>query len=257
MKGIIVQMKIMTFNIQHGAIYADPERKIDLAGAAALINKYAPDIVSVNEVRGIRSKLPSDLTPEGYSDQTSTLSSLTGMRGIFAPAIMTYGRGIYGNAMLSGLDVASSETVSVPSVPMEMRYYNIHRYEDRCVLHAVVKPQDKEPLHILICHMGLNPDERALAVGTICRISEKFGNKRTVIMGDFNMTPENELLAPLRDRFIDVSRATGTEKPTFPSDKPIRKIDYIFVSDDIKIISSDVLTESVSDHRAILAEIEV
>lgn len=254
---MINQMKVMTFNIQHGAIYADPDRRIDLSGAASLIKKYDPDVVSLNEVRGLEPNLPGDLVPEGYSDQTGTLSSLTGMRGIFAPAILTRGSGIYGNAMLTKLEVLSDEIISVPSVPSDMRYYNIYRYEDRCVLHVTVNPGGKEPVHILVCHMGLNPDERALAVGTICRIAEKAGNKRIVIMGDFNMKPENEILSPLNDRFCDVSKLTGTEKPTFPSDKPERKIDYIFVSKDIKVISSDVIDESVSDHRAIIAEIEI
>jgi endonuclease/exonuclease/phosphatase family metal-dependent hydrolase len=44
---------------------------------------------------------------------------------------------------------------------------------------------------------------------------------------------------------------------TFPSDAPKIKLDYVFVSKDIKVKSVAVPTDIVSDHFPFVAEIEV
>ena len=48
----------------------------------------------------------------------------------------------------------------------------------------------------------------------------------------------------------------NADAKTFPSDKPVEKIDYIFVSRDIKVLSAYVPEIIASDHRPLVAEIE-
>jgi endonuclease/exonuclease/phosphatase family metal-dependent hydrolase len=43
---------------------------------------------------------------------------------------------------------------------------------------------------------------------------------------------------------------------SFPSDKPDRKIDYIFVSPDIRVTYAEVPPIVASDHRPHIADIE-
>jgi endonuclease/exonuclease/phosphatase family metal-dependent hydrolase len=44
---------------------------------------------------------------------------------------------------------------------------------------------------------------------------------------------------------------------SYPSDEPRVKIDYIFVSPDIEVISADIPSIEVSDHRPHIAEIVI
>ena len=74
-------------------------------------------------------------------------------------------------------------------------------------------------------------------------------------MGDFNMTPDNPILDPIRERMVDVSKYFDTSKLSFPSDNPIIKIDYIFVSADIEVINADIPAVVASDHRPHTADV--
>jgi endonuclease/exonuclease/phosphatase family metal-dependent hydrolase len=74
-------------------------------------------------------------------------------------------------------------------------------------------------------------------------------------MGDFNVTPDNHVLDPIRERMNDASRLFDCEKLSFPSDKPSCKIDYIFASPDIEIVSADIPAIVASDHRPHTAQI--
>ncbi|MBQ4327924.1 MAG: endonuclease/exonuclease/phosphatase family protein [Clostridia bacterium] len=244
-------MKIMQFNIQHGAEFYHPEKRINLPLVASVIKRFDPDIVSLNEVRGIANSGPADPT---YTNQTEQLSLLTGMTGYFAPAINIKGKGLYGNALLTKFPILRSVDIPVPS-PRD-RYYNIHRYEDRCLLKAELDVNGKT-VTVLSCHMGLNDDERVSAVVTICSELEKILTP-VILMGDFNMPPDNTILDPIRARLRDVSAGFACEKcHTFPTDKPRTKIDYIFVSKDFEIINADIPGISSSDHLPHTGEIRL
>lgn len=78
-----------------------------------------------------------------------------------------------------------------------------------------------------------------------------------MLMGDFNLTPEDETIAPIRKVMKDTAENFNEAKLSFPSDKPDRKIDYIFVSPDIKVTSADIPPIVASDHRPHLATIEL
>jgi len=68
-------------------------------------------------------------------------------------------------------------------------------------------------------------------------------------MGDFNVTPSNSVLAPIRSVMYDTAEKFDTDKLSFPSDAPDRKTDYIFVSRDIEVQDADIPSIIASDHR--------
>ena len=74
-------------------------------------------------------------------------------------------------------------------------------------------------------------------------------------MGDFNVTPENPVLAPIREKMKDAASLFGTQMLSFPSDNPNCKIDYIFVTPDVELVSADIPAIVASDHRPHTAEI--
>ena len=75
-------------------------------------------------------------------------------------------------------------------------------------------------------------------------------------MGDFNVEPDDAVIAPIREKMKDTASFFDMPKLSFPSDKPEIKIDYIFVSPDIEIVSADIPEIVASDHRPHIAEIK-
>ncbi len=233
-------MKIMSFNTQHCLNYL--EQKIDFEIMADTIKKCNPDIIGLNEIRGECAQAAD------YADQTAILSRLTGIQNYyFAEAIKFGGIKPYGNAMLSKLPVISAETIIIPD-PNPKKYDGY--YETRCVLKAKLEGD----ITVLITHMGLNPDEQENAVQTII---ENIAPQKCILMGDFNMQPDNPLLIPIRKRMVDTAKYFTEPKLSFPSDKPEIKIDYIFVSPDVEVIEADIPAIVAADHRPHTAKISL
>lgn len=227
----------MTFNTQHCAVH--PTGRIDIALFAKYISKADADIVGLNEIRG-------EGPAADYTAQTEQLREGSGMPyGYFAPALLLRD-GPYGNAMLSKLPIVSIENIPIPDP--EPKGYNGY-YETRCLIKARLECG----LTVLISHFGLNPDEQESAVRTVV---ENLEEEKCLLMGDFNVTPENPVLDPIRARMRDTAELSKTPLLTFPSDAPKIKIDYIFVSPDIRVRSVEVPKDVVSDHLTYIADIE-
>ena len=118
---------------------------------------------------------------------------------------------------------------------------------------AILKVVLENGLTVLVTHFGLCPDEQENAVKTVL---ENIKDEKCILMGDFNVAPDNPLLKPIYERMKDTSVLFNEEKLSWPSDKPRMKIDYIFVSPDIEIVDADIPELVASDHRPHLAEIK-
>lgn len=129
-----MKLRMMTYNIQHGLDYNCrlPGRHpglghdIDLTQIAAVIRMQGPDIVALNEVRGLGPAWE-------YTAQAETIAGMLGWHCYFAPAIWFDGTSPYGNAILSRYPLLSAERILIPDpeVKDEDAYY-----ETRCVLRA-------------------------------------------------------------------------------------------------------------------------
>ena len=231
-------MKIMTFNTQHCLNFL--KRNIDFEVMADAIKKCGADVVALNEMRG------EGADPD-YGAQTEILSRLTGLEHFyFAKAIDVEGCGPYGNAILSRCPIESAEIVKIPDPQVKT---GTRLYETRCLLKARLSSGET----VLVTHFGLNPDEQKSAVDTVLKNLE---DGRCILMGDFNATPDNPVLDPIRERMTDAASLFGEPLMSFPSDTPNRKIDYIFVSKDVELVSADIPNIVASDHRPHTAEIK-
>lgn len=232
-------MRIMTFNIQHALDYL--RGVIDTDRFARAIAALGADVCGLNEVRGA-----GDL--DGYTDQTNAIADALDCERYFAEAIRVDGRGPYGNALLSRYPIVEAETVLIPDPE---RREGGH-YETRCVLRAVLDTEEGK-VCVLVCHMGLEPEERESAVATLCRLIDQTVLP-LVLMGDFNTQPDAAVLAPLRTRLQDTDALASTPgAPTYASFDPQMKIDYIFYRG-LHCRSVQTVCEVVSDHFPILAE---
>lgn len=230
-------MKIMSFNTQHCLNYLT--KRIDFAVMAEAILTCDADVVGLKEMRGLGTDIE-------YTAQVEKLAELTDMPYYyFAKAIDVKGKGPYGNGILSKKPILRAETVMIPDPIREKG----GRYETRCVLKAELEGG----VTVLVTHMGLHPDERKNAVAAVL---EHITENKCVLMGDFNMEPNDELLSPIYNAMQDTAVAFDSAKLSFPSDAPKVKIDYIFVSRDAKVVSSDIPAIVASDHRPHTASVK-
>ena len=236
-------LKVMTFNIQHALDYQ--EQVIDFDLFVNAIKKYGADICGLNEVRGAGPV-------EDYTDQTTAIADGLGFNGYFGEAIKVQGTSPYGNAVVSNIPFKSTETIAIPDPKTKRGKYS---FESRCVIKVTLNFEGKD-ICLLICHMGLNPSEQKNAVKTICDLLDEI-NTPVILMGDFNTTPKDINLKPLRERLKDTDEFNSVKNMgTYPSDKPKKKIDYIFYRD-LKCIKTETIEEIYSDHLPIIAEFEI
>ena len=236
-------LKVMTFNIQHALDYLKQIIDFDLFINA--IKKYSADVCGLNEVRG-------DGPLEDYTDQTNAIANGLGFKSYFGEAIKVQGTSPYGNAIVSRYPLKSAETFAIPDPIIKKGKYG---FESRCIIKAVVDVEGKE-ICFLVCHMGLNKSEQKSAVKTICALLEEI-NIPVILMGDFNTTPESEVLKPIRKVMNDTDEFNSIKNMgTYPSDKPDKKIDYIFYRD-LKCLKTETIEEIFSDHLPIIADFDI
>ena len=235
-----MNIKVMSFNTQHCLHYIS--REIDYDAFVEEIKKHDADIIGLNEMR--------DEGPAAdFEAQTKILAEKLGYYYYFAKAIDVNGVNPYGNGILSRFPIIYAETIMIPDP--EVRAYKGY-YETRCLLKAKVDVCGG--LNVCVTHFGLNPDEQENAVRTILA---NLSSEKCVLMGDFNVTPEANVLVPLHEQMFDTAKMFTEELMSWPVDEPTMKIDYIFTSQDIKVLSADIPADVVSDHRPYVAKIEI
>ena len=236
-------MKIMSYNTQHCLVHVDEfgkaknykDKKINHEAFIKVLKDCTADFVGLQEIRDISKNSDN----EQYFPQAKILAEGAGYEYyFFAEATKIRGINPYGNAILSKIPIVKVENISIPD-PINKKY-NGH-YETRCLCKAKLE----NGYTILVTHIGLNPDEQENAVKTILENLED----KCIIMGDFNMLPDNTILTPLLDRLFDTSNLVKGNKLTFPSECPDRKIDYILTTKDVEVESAEIPDIIVSDHR--------
>lgn len=236
-----MKIKFMSYNTQHCLNFIT--REIDFDIIADTIKKCEADIIGLQEIR-------DEGQDADYQSQAKIIAEKLGYHYYyFAEAIRFEGVNPYGNAIISRYPIISAETIMIPDP--EIKKYDGY-YETRCLLKATIDVRNG--LNVLVSHFGLNPDEQENAVETVVSNIPK---EHCVLMGDFNMAPDNQILNPIMQGLQDTAKFFSTNKLSFPSDTPKVKIDYIFVSKDLKVEYADIPEIISSDHRPHVATIEL
>ena len=244
-------MKVMSYNTQHCLVHVDEngkgkaykDKKIDYSAFIEAIKSVDADFVGLQEICDQTEK--SDHFQ--YYPQTKTLAEGAGYKYYyFAEAIRFKGINPYGNAFLSKIPVVKAETIAIPDP--EVQKYDGY-YETRCICKVLLE----NGYTIIVAHFGLNPDEQENAVKTVL---DNLADEKCIVMGDFNMKPDNPILKPLFDKLFDTSTLATGNTLTFSSDAPYMKIDYVLTTKDVKVKSAAILDLVVSDHLPHVAEVE-
>jgi endonuclease/exonuclease/phosphatase family metal-dependent hydrolase len=100
-------------------------------------------------------------------------------------------------------------------------------------------------------HLGLDFGERARHAREL--LDALAQHRRVLLCGDFNERPSGTVLRILSERFED---SCSSASATYPSAAPTARIDYILVTPPTLVISCEVIPTELSDHLAVLAEID-
>ncbi len=235
-----MKLKLMTFNTQHCLNYIT--QVIDFDSFADVIRNSGADIIGLNEMRD------QGEDPE-YTAQVKELADRLGFHYYFAKAIEFPGGNPYGNGLLSRYPILSTEIFSIPA-PDKQIYSGY--YETRCLLKAEIDIPGG--LTVMAVHFGLNPDEQLQAVETVV---DNLESERCILMGDFNLEPADRIMGAIQDRLYDTAELFSRPLLSWPSDVPTQKLDYIFTTRDIRVLSADIPAMVVSDHRPHVALIDI
>jgi endonuclease/exonuclease/phosphatase family metal-dependent hydrolase len=234
-----VPIRVLTYNIHHGR---GTDGRVDLERIARVIRASEADLVALQEVdrRTTRS--------DGV-DQADRLATLTGLNAAFGKAI-DFGGGEYGVAVLSRFEIVASRTHALPSSADR---------EQRVALDVRVRLASREELTFVSTHFDHTRDATD-RVAQANSINELFATRKpgpVIVAGDLNATPLTAEMKLLGGAWL--LAAGESPAPTFPAEKPTRKIDYVLLrrADAWKVNRTRVMKEPVaSDHAPLLVELQ-
>jgi endonuclease/exonuclease/phosphatase family metal-dependent hydrolase len=233
-------IRVMTFNIHVGV---GMDKKLDLQRIADVINRERPDLVGLQEVdRGV--------TRTEGKDEIAELAKLTRMDFSFAPNLDFQG-GHYGVAILSRFLIQKAD---------HQKYQNKRETERRGMLRVEVEVEGRK-VNFVTTHLDYQfEDGRSFEAEQLLHLLEDVDGP-VVVVGDFNDEPQGSAYKLMLTRFDDawIRSKAKSEGLSYPADKPVKRIDYIFArtSDGIKMKRSWVVSTLASDHLPVMAELEI
>ncbi|MBO6053616.1 MAG: endonuclease/exonuclease/phosphatase family protein [Clostridia bacterium] len=240
-----MDIKVMTYNIQHGHVHLSNPGRIDLTVMADVIRDEGADIIGLNEVRG-RGVHPD------YTAQTEFMAGYLGYHGWFGRSFYVGGWNPYGNAVLSRWPIVEAKVYKIPD-PASLA--DAPRFEPRSILRAVIDLPDGGRFAVYASHFGLSPVEAEHAASLAATLTAE-ETLPFALMGDFNVTPDNPVLAPLDASLREThSLLTSRVELSHPSHAPVDLIYYIYTSKSVTVKDVHVLPIVASDHCPVVAEI--
>src|SRR5215207_4640885 len=229
-------VRVMSYTLHFGF---DVRGWSDLEGIARAIEASGAEVVGLQEVsRG--------WYVNGSTDMLAWLQRRLRMpHARFAGA----SDAIWGNAVLSRYPITGTVVVRLPreGVPLA-----------RNALAVKLDLGDGRRLRVVVTHLHHveGPDGARVRLAQLPRLLEAVaGREATVLMGDLNAEPGSAEIARLRAAGLtDAFTAAGgrpADERTWPSDRPDRRIDYIWLSADLEATDFAATSSTASDHRGI------
>lgn len=233
--------RVMTYNV-HSCVGTDG--KLEPERVARVIARSSPDLVAVQE-------LDVGLSRSGGLNQPAWLAEQLGMFVHFSAA-RPWDEGHYGNAIFSRYPFSVFSERELPRRRGELRAVQWLRVSI-----------DQATINIMNTHLSLHFRERLLQIdqllGAEWRAQLEPGAK-LVLCGDFNSTQFSPVYRRVRGDLRDVQCVPGQRaRATWPSRFPLFRLDRVFASPSLKVLTSEVQRDALSmvasDHLPLLAEL--
>lgn len=230
-------VRVLTYNILHGAT---TKGDFDLDLIASVIKSAKPDLVALQEVDYKTNRAKK-------YDLVTELAIRTGMSPLFARA-MPYDGGEYGEGILSGYTFLSTKNHPLPYTEGK---------EPRAAAEVNVILKSGDTIRFVGTHLDheKDPTNRLMQARELNRVLTT-DNRPAILTGDLNEEPEKSAMQEL---FTQWTRSFKKDDPTYPSDNPIKKIDYVLFrpAHRWRVLETQVLDEKIaSDHCPVLVVLE-
>jgi endonuclease/exonuclease/phosphatase family metal-dependent hydrolase len=254
-------IRVATYNIHAGA---GSDAVFDLDRTEAALEALDADLVGLQEVDVHWSERSE------WRDLVRELGRRLHMWPVFAPIYSLdpvepgQPRREYGVALLSRFPVLRSwnheltrlSTQDPNPVPTPMPGF----------LEALVWAKGR-PVHAYVTHLDYRPDpavRRTQVAETVDILDDDPRWATQVLFGDLNAPPDApelaELWTALDDAWLAADSTTGGG-PTYPAAEPTSRIDYVTVSDNVRVRSAVVPDRpdvvAASDHRPVVADLKL
>lgn len=216
----------------------------------SLVKKLNPDIFCAQEVNDKTNRKISKLFKNHYFEAANIIGA--------NDERLRLGNAIYSNYPISGL-----RKIFLQNGPNQT---SKNKHEERIYVEVTVKINDSK-LCIGTTHLSfapqfdITPDRSAQSrkLQSATRNKKKF-----ILTGDFNAAPNTQIVRDLESFLI--SAGPSHNEPTFTT-IPFSflgfdvtgldwRVDYIFVTPDMGVVSSKIIQTKFSDHLPIVAELE-
>jgi endonuclease/exonuclease/phosphatase family metal-dependent hydrolase len=241
-------LRVLVFNIHAGK---DAAERPNLDGVAALVKSTRADVVLLQEV-------DRNTARSGHVDQVAALTKATGFDAAFGPSLIHFDGGEYGIAVVSRSGIGYHATFPLTVIPPQTRAGGSQ--EPRVALLAF-GPSGGATGRVINTH--LDPADGPARAQEIAHLVDLVHDQQAsgaaiIVGGDFNATPDNPVLEPLRraglrDAWQECGSGPGL---TYPADKPVKRIDYLFLSGQVHCATAEVVDSQVSDHRPLLVTLK-
>jgi len=233
-------VKVLSFNILHGKTM---KGDFNLDVIAKVIIDANPDFVALQEVdyKTNRARKYDLVTELGWRVK---------MAPIYARA-MHYDGGEYGEGVLSKYTFLQTRNVPLPYIPGD---------EPRAALEITTVLPSKDTISFIGTHLDhLDLDTNKIMQAK--EINKVFSTNKypTILAGDLNAEPDSNTMNIL-ESFWTASYNKSNPQPTFSSENPIQKIDYIlfYPKHRWKVIKKEAICDTIaSDHCAYLVTLQL
>lgn len=231
-----LSLRVISMNMKEGGKLAN----YDADAYSDFIRQYNPDVVVFQEMDNFTTR-------NGNKDLLSEMAVKLGMFPYFGKAF-TYAGGDFGNAILSKYPFYNARTITAkPTGASEMR---------ACSWIDVLMP-DKQKVRVAVTHLDVSSDDQ-VRINMLATINTNMLTNNelpTLLIGDFNATPESDTMNYAKFRWQDIGEGTGN---TISSTNPTKRIDYVmgYPKTWIKKSYEIVCNPGLSDHCFIVADVE-
>jgi len=229
-------VRVMTYNLHNGF---NVDGDLDMEALARVIENDQPDIIALQEIS--RGWLIS-----GRLDMLTWLSRRLDMPYVSGPTADP----VWGNAILSRYPIVEYSNYDLPPRDLFLlRGFTV----------AIIDLGGGDSLQVIATHfhhVKEDSDIRQLQSPVI--VDFWGGASHTVVLGDLNAEPDAPEIVMLQQAGL-VDTLAGMEPTsvyTFNSADPYQRIDYIWISPDLKASNALVISSTASDHLPVVVVID-
>ncbi len=240
----------MTYNI-HSCVGMD--KKVNPERIAGVIGDLAPDIVALQEV-------DNGIPRTHHQDQAQLLAEMLNMEAFFFPVVRN-GRQKYGLAVLSRFKCIDIHYDWLPTLYPKLK---LNLQKRGCMRLTFQTPAG--PVLFFNTHLGLYRLERRLQIRTLMGkdwLAALPPETAIIFCGDLNAGPLSPVYLRLSRLLSDIQKGLknhASPRATFPTRRPLLRIDHMFVSKNFKILDVQVPrtidTRLASDHLPVFCSIQ-